>query len=145
MITETLWVVWTQLKAGLQSGLQFLQQTLLEGDWIAALLCFLLLMACLFLVFAFLIKCWHWALSALPVISTHPLRWPSSRRFQVRIEGSPPYDFSWKYPYLISDGSRYRFDKHVVDSENRRKFRTYTGTTFEFVRRPKKKGKNDPE
>jgi hypothetical protein len=79
---------------------------------------------------------WELFLSNMPYLSTHPIGLPPSRKYLVRVENSEAYEFSWSYPYLVVGGSRYRFNKYVIDKDNPLRFQTANGTLFEFVRNP---------
>ncbi len=119
-----------------KESFEYFQYTLMEGDWLAALLYVSLLLIILFVILAVLFNGWEMFLSNMPYLTSHPFGLPPSRNYLVRIQGSDAYDFTWKYPYLLVQGSRYRFNTYVIDKDDPMRFQTANGTIFEFEKKP---------
>jgi hypothetical protein len=128
--------LWARALEWIRESLDYLRFSLMEGDWLTALLIAFLLLVLLFVILAVLVNFWELFLSNMPYLSTHPIGLPPSRKYLVRVENSEAYEFSWSYPYLIVGGSRYRFNKYVIDKDNPLRFQTANGTLFEFIRNP---------
>jgi hypothetical protein len=134
--TEQATTLWNRMLELIRESVDYFKYSLIEGDWLTALLFVFVILIILFVLMVIIANLWEAFLANLPYLVSHPFGLPPSRRYLVRVGSAEALEYTWKYPYLIVGGSRYRFNKYVIDKDNPLKFQTSNGTLFEFEKKP---------